>query len=168
MSALDVKTSEEKFEAITGLQLKRSFYEGDGTLYSLKKYPRRIVKIVPRSSEDVQRMMILFTHLKALKNPAVVKIHQFGKFEVAGQQYYYYVMDKLKHMRNRWQVAEAIDNYLHYNARLTKAEPARVREFVQRARKIEKFYRYGDVHGGNIMSTKSGILKFVDLESFYI
>ena len=168
MAPLRVETSEEKFESITGLQLKKSIYEGDGTLYSLKKYPNKIVKIVPRDSEDVQKMMTLFTHLKALKNPAVVKIHQFGKFEVDGQQYYYYVMDKLKHMKDRWRVAEAIDNYLHFSARLTKAEPVRVREFVQRARKVEKFYRYGDVHGGNIMRTKSGVLKFVDLESFYI
>jgi hypothetical protein len=168
MLGTDVKLSEEAFERVTGLQLKKSIYEGDGTLYSIKRYPNRVVKIVPRDNEDVQRMIELFEFLKKNRSPAVVRVHKFGKFEVAGQPFYYYVMDKLKPLKDRWNLGDLIDNYLHFGKRLSRYEVPRVKEFVQRARKVEKHYRYGDVHGGNIMRTKSGVLKFVDLESFYI
>ena len=40
----------------------------------------------------------------------------------------------------------------------------KIKSFVRKARSLK--YKYGDLHGGNIMKSKRGALKFIDLESF--
>lgn len=167
MPALDTQSLETSFEKASGLKIDKTIAEGNGTIYSLKGYPGKVVKVVfGGSTSYTDKMMRLLKRLKKLRSPAVVRIHQFGKFQTASEPCYYYVMDRLNPMgANQWSTGDLIEEYLSGEP-VPARESARVRSFVRKARKLEKRYYYGDVHGGNIMKTKRGALKFVDLESF--
>ncbi len=167
MPAVDTNPSEHRFEKVTGYKLGKTVAEGNGTIYNLQGHSTKVVKIVYSVSHQyVSKMMKLLRNLKRIKSPAVVRIHKYGKFNVGGDHYYYYVMDKLRPMDgNIWYKGDLIQDYLGGEP-LPAKESSRIKSFVKKARKLEQRYYYGDVHGGNIMKTKRGALKFVDLESF--
>lgn len=162
----DTKTSETQFELATGMKLNGILDEGNGTIYSLRGHPDKVVKIVFSRAEYAKKMMKLLKNLKKMKSPAVVRIHKYGTFKVDGENCYYYVMDKLRPLgRGKWSTGDNILSYLAGDY-VPRDESSRIKSFVKKARKLEQRYHYGDVHGGNIMISKRGALKFVDLESF--
>jgi hypothetical protein len=162
-------SSEKRFERITGFVIGKNLYEGNGTIYSLKNQADKVVKIVDSGTSYTRKMMRLIRSLKRIKSPAVVRIHQYGSFTADGNSYYYYVMDKLRpwgDTSTQWLNGLTINSYLDEGDPLPSGEKGFVKSFVKKARKLNKRFYYADVHGGNIMRTKRGALKFVDLESF--
>jgi D-alanyl-D-alanine carboxypeptidase len=164
---LDTQSLEDQFENASGIKLGRTLAEGNGTIYEIKGQPTKVVKVVfGGSKEYTNKMMRLLKKLKRAKSPAVVGIYQYGQFITDGESCYYYIMDKLRPLGgNRWDTGDMILAYLEGDP-VPSSESSRVRSFVKKARKLEQKHHYGDVHGGNIMVTKRGALKFVDLESF--
>ena len=167
MPALDTKQLEKAFESFSGLKLGRTLAEGNGTIYALKGHSDKVVKVVFGGSQEyTNKMMRLIKRLKKLRSPAVVGIHQFGQFQTGPEPCYYYVMDRLSPLgRNIWHTGDLIFEYLGGEP-MPRNESGRIKSFVRKARKLEQRHPYGDIHGGNIMISKRGALKFVDLESF--
>jgi hypothetical protein len=167
MTAMSVELIIAEFEAKSGLRVGKVLVEANGSICSLKGNPNRVVKIVNSSYASLSKKMIrLLKSLKRIKSPAVVKIHKYGAFKVGKQYCYYYVMDKLRSIgSNYWDQGDRIRGYL-LDDPIPSRESSRIKSFVRKARKLNERHYYGDVHGGNIMRTKRGALKFVDLESF--
>src|ERR1700693_5240584 len=90
--------SREAFQKQTKLKLGKRLYTGNGDIFLLKGYPKRVVKIVYDSYDDcsTKDAVRILKYLQRSKNPAVVKIHRIGSFKYDGTTGYYYVMDKLK------------------------------------------------------------------------
>lgn len=167
MPALSTNSMTSGFEAQSGLQIGRILVEANGSVCSIKGNRDRVVKIVCSYSKgESNKMMRLLKALKKIKSPAVVRIHQFGTFKADGQECYYYVMDRLQSMGGAYiDKGQRIAGYL-YGDPLPSKGLNRIRSFVKKVRALDKHYHHHDVHGGNIMRTKRGALKFVDLESF--
>jgi hypothetical protein len=147
--------------------LGKTIAEGNGTIYAIQGQPDKVVKIVYSYRQSyTDKMMRLFRSLNRLKSPAVVRVHRYGKFKVSRQSYYYYVMDKLRPLAgNIWYTGDLIEEYVH-GGPMPANESGRIKSFVRKARKLGRRHSYNDVHGGNVMKTKRGAFKFVDLESF--
>lgn len=167
MDPLSTQSLEQHFENATKIKLGKTLAEGNGTIYEIKGQPTKVVKVVFGGSEAYSNKMVkLLKRLKKVRSPAVVRIYQFGKFYSDRESCYYYVMDKLRPLGgNRWSTGDLIEAYISGDP-LPRNESGRIRSFVKKARKLEQRHHYGDVHGGNIMISKRGALKFVDLESF--
>ena len=167
MPALEVNSMISQFESKSGLKVGKVLVEANGSICSLKGNPNKVVKIVSSSYASLsKKMMRLLKTLKRIKSPAVVRIHKYGSFKVGKQHCYYYVMDKLQSMGGCvWDKGDRIFSYLNGDP-VPTSESARIKSFIKKARKLNERHYYGDVHGGNIMKTKRGALKFVDLESF--
>lgn len=167
MPAASVDSMKSGFNRKSGYQIGRVLVEANGSVCSLKGFPNRVVKIVcSYSKHQTNKMMGILKTMKRLKSPAVVKIHKYGAFTVDKQQYYYYVMDKLRSIgSDYWAKGDRIRDYLS-DEPVPPRESSRIKSFIRKARKLNERHYYGDVHGGNIMRTKRGAYKFVDLESF--
>lgn len=167
MPPLEVNSMISQFESKSGLKVGKVLVEANGSICSLKGDPARVVKIVSSSYASLsKKMMRLLKTLKRIKSPAVVRIHKYGTFKVGKQHCYYYVMDKLRPLgRNYWDQGDRIRGYLCDDP-VPLRESSRIKSFIRKARKLNERHYYGDVHGGNIMKTKRGAYKFVDLESF--
>lgn len=167
MPTLDVNMIISQFEAKSRLKVGEVLVEANGSVCSIKGKPDRVVKIVSSSYASLsKKMMRLLRTLKRIKSPAVVRIHNYGAFKVDKQYCYYYVMDKLSPIgRNYWDQGDRIRGYLNDDP-VPSRESNRIKSFIRKARKLNERHYYGDVHGGNIMKTKRGAYKFVDLESF--
>lgn len=154
---------EYKFEKKTGLKLGSRLKNGNGKIYGLKKYPKRLVKIDETLDLDDRRfLMKVIRHIKKTKSKAVVNIYEYG---VLAGGAHYYVMDKLKGLKDKWNRGDQLSSYL-YGDPVPADESPQLKLFVKRARKLLDEYGYGDIHGGNIMLDADGEYKFVDLESF--
>jgi len=167
MEPLSTQSLEARFELASKIKLGKTIADGNGTIYAIKGQPNKVVKVVYAGSESYANKMIkLLAKLKRDKDPAVVRIYQYGKFHTNGEPCYYYVMDKLNiWARNNWDLGDKICSWISgYPMPSTVARP--IKSFVKKARKLEQKYHYGDVHTANIMKTKRGALRFVDLESF--
>lgn len=167
MAATSVTAIIAGFESKSGLQAGKVLVEANGSIVSLKGNPNRVTKIVMGYTKRYcNKMMRLLRTLKRLKSPAVVKVYQYGVFKADGEWCYYYVMDKLRPLgRGCWFQGDRISGYLGGDP-LPSKESGRIKSFVRKARKLNERHSYNDCHGGNIMRTKRGALKFVDLESF--
>lgn len=163
MPTYSPSSSEYRFEKKTGLKLGSLLRGGNGKIYSLKKYPKRLVKIDHSLDLDDRRLLMkIIRYLKKTKNKAVVNLYEHGVL-VGGA--HYYVMDKLASLKNKWNRGDQIASYL-YGDPIPNTESQELKLFVKRARKLLDEYGYGDIHGGNIMLDADGNYKFVDLESF--
>lgn len=167
MPALEVNTMISCFESKSGLRIAKVLVEANGSVCSIKGQPDRVVKIVNSSYlSSCKKMMRILKTLKRIKSPAVVRIHKYGTFKVGKQHCYYYVMDRLRSIgANYWDQGDRIRDYLN-DEPMPSRESSRIKSFIRKARKLNERHYYGDVHGGNIMRTKRGAYKFVDLESF--
>ena len=156
----------EAFQKQTKLKLGKRLYSGNGDIFLLKNYPKRVVKVVYDSYDDcpVNKAIRILKYLQRSKNPAVVKLYRVGSFKYDSQTGYYYVMDRLKLLPNhqRDTYADVIRDEIEGGPLLVP--DAKVKSFIRAARKIK--YEYTDIHGYNIMLDKRGDIKFVDLESF--
>ena len=163
MPSYDKDSAEYRFEQKTGLKLGTLLRGGNGKIYTLKKYPTRVVKIDGTLDTDDRRFLLkLIKHLKKTKNKAVVRLYEFGNLRGG---YHFYVMDKLKGLKNKWNRGDRLTEYI-YGGPIPVNESPQLKIFIKRARKLLEEYGYGDVHGGNIMTDPDGHYKFVDLESF--
>jgi hypothetical protein len=146
------------------LKLGPKLKNGNGKIYGLKKYPKRLVKIDESLDLDDRRfLMKIIRYLKKNENKAVVNLYEHG---VLAGGAHYYVMDKLASLKDKWNRGDRIATYLYGSEVVSKAESPELKLFVKRARKLFDKYGYGDIHGGNIMLDADGNYKFVDLESF--
>jgi hypothetical protein len=163
MPSYDKDSPEYKFEKKTKLKLGKEIRGGNGKIYSLKDYPKRVVKIDGTlDADDRQRVMRIIRYLKRNKNKVVVKIYQAG---IIRGGYHYYVMDKLKPLKDKWNTGDRLSTYI-YQGDVPKSETKQVKAFVNGTIALQNRYHYGDLHGGNIMLGKDDALKLVDLESF--
>lgn len=154
---------EYKFEKKTGLKLGPKLRNGNGVIYGLKNYRKRLVKIDESLDLDSRRfLMKIIRYLKKTKNKAVVNLYEHGVLTGGA---HYYVMDRLKPLKDKWNKGEQISEYL-YDGIVPNKESAELKLFISRARRLLDKYGYGDIHGGNIMMNDEGNYKFVDLESF--
>jgi hypothetical protein len=179
MPSKKLTPEQREFQNHSGLKLGRRIYQGDGCIYRLHKYPDRVVKIAENYRHRFNSLGIL-EYIMNSKNPAIVKLYKIGSFtairRVEGksveQEYYYYVMDKLKliPIGLRESKVSAIETALYfpenkeYIKQYERYMTSKVKTFITHARKIK--YTYHDFHEWNIMQNKKGALKFIDLESF--
>lgn len=163
MPSYDKDSVEYKFEKKTGLKLGSLLRNGNGKIYSLKDYPNRVVKIDETLDADDRRyLMQIIKFIKKNKVPVVVKLYQTG---IIRGGYHYYVMDKLKPLKDKWNTGDKLSTYI-YQGHVPPSETKQVKAFVKGTIKLNDRYNYGDLHGGNIMRDKDEALKLVDLESF--
>jgi hypothetical protein len=163
MPSYDKDSAEYKFEKKTGLKLGKLLKGGNGKIYSLKDYPKRVVKIDGTlDADDRQYVMRIIKYLKKSKNTVVVKIHKAG---IIRGGYHYYVMDKLKPLKDKWNTGDRLSQYIH-GEEVPRFESPKVKAFVKGVIALSGRYYYADLHGGNIMLSEGTSLKLVDLESF--
>lgn len=163
MPSYSPSSSEYKFEKKTGMKLGPKLRNGNGKIYGLKKYPKRLVKIDESLElDDRRKLMKIIKYIKKIKSKAVVNIYEYG---VLAGGAHYYVMDKLTGLKDKWNRGDQLSSYL-YGGPVPATESPQLKAFVKRARKLLAEYGYGDIHGGNIMLDGDGEYKFVDLESF--
>jgi len=163
MPAYDKDSPEYKFEKKTKLKLGKLLKGGNGKIYSLKDYPKRVVKIDDTlDADDRQLVMRIIRNLKKSRNSVVVKIHKAG---IIRGGYHYYVMDKLKPLKDKWNTGDRLSQYILGQA-VPNFESPKVKSFVKGVIALNNRYYYADLHGGNIMLTEDKSLKLVDLESF--
>ena len=166
------------FQQATGLKLGRKIYDGGcAYLHKINGHDDKVVKIVITYAPPEPEVIRLFKYLKRSKNPAVVKLHQYGVFKIkeklsgpngiyyCDDYHYYYVMEKLSPLTKKL-MAEPFKHLVDglYQGRAKATAPRSVQTFVKRAIKLK--YDYEDLHQYNVMRDKRGSLKFVDLESF--
>ncbi|NJO03868.1 MAG: hypothetical protein HC880_21305 [Bacteroidia bacterium] len=145
------------------MKLGPKLKNGNGKIYGLKKYPKRLVKIDETLDLDDRRfLMKVIRYIKKNKNKAVVNLYEHG---VLAGGAHYYVMDKLSPLKDKWNRGDRLASYL-YGGTIPPTETPQLVSFVKEARKLLDKYEYGDIHGGNIMLDADGNYKFVDLESF--
>lgn len=174
------KQSDEElaFQDHTSLRLGRCISNADDEkVYRLRGYPNRVVKIIRRQYEDTIRTRLkVIKEIKEANNPAVVKIYQVDSFDwqklhgktIAHMHSYYYIMEKLILPRlnkttasNAEEVWWALNKWeLPNNRKLSR----QVKTFIKRILQLP--YKYNDVHQWNILQSKRGALKFIDLEGF--
>jgi hypothetical protein len=163
MQSPDKLSPEYLFQKKTGLRLGKLLRNGNGKIYSLKDYPKRVVKIDESLDADNRRyLMRIISYLKKNKVPVVVKLYETG---ILRGGFHYYVMDRLKPLKNKWNTEDKLSTYI-YQGHVPPTETKQVKAFVKGTIKLNDRYNYGDLHGGNIMRDKDEALKLVDLESF--
>lgn len=163
MPTYSPSSSEYKFEKKTGLKLGPKLRNGNGKIYGLKKYPKRLVKIDESLDLDDRRLLMkVIKYIKKVESKAVVTIYEHG---VLAGGAHYYVMDKLRGLKDKWNKGDQLASYL-YGGIVPVDESPQLKAFIKHARKLLDKYGYGDIHGGNIMLDADGNYKFVDLESF--
>lgn len=163
MPSYDKSSPEYLFQKKTGLKLGTLLRNGNGKVYSLKDYPKRVVKIDGTLDVDDRRfLMKMIRYFKKSKTPVIVKLYQTG---ILRGGYHFYVMDKLKPLKDKWNTGDRLINYINQGA-VPASETKQVKAFIKGTINLEERYHYGDLHGGNIMRTKDEALKLVDLESF--
>lgn len=158
------------FHKATGLNLDRKIYSGNGEIYTIRDHKDKVVKVVCAGSINPSKEIKFFKYLKRNKNPAIVKLFQIGALKIRDDCYsyycYYYVMERLKLMPPKMMyndfgdLAEGV-----CGGSVPGGARKSIQTFVKNAKKIK--YKYGDLHEYNVMRSKNGSLKFVDLESFY-
>lgn len=164
----------KKFQQETNLTLGKRIYSGDGDIYQLKDHPNKVVKIVWCYTASIcPKRVKLLEDLQKINNASVVRIHKVGSFTTditadtgTADHYYYYVMDKLSLIPRRGRRSQVthIAIALEEEAPVPSKATNRVKYFIRNARRLP--YSYEDIHEWNIMATKRGSFKFVDLESF--
>lgn len=156
------------FQKRTGLRLGKRLYSGDGSIYQLLDHPTKVVKVVYSYRARTKRMMPILQYFKEVQTSAIVKLHEIGQFNIGSgygsKNYYYYVMDRLKKIRRNVSLVNRISTYICLREPIIKNESQAVKMFVKKVSKLK--YMHRDIHGGNIMKSSRGSLKFVDLESF--
>ncbi len=166
-----------KIEKLVKLNFGSGIYNTRGArIFNLKRFSSRVIKIVQMSDEygdsyhadNYRKLKTIIAWAKKNKNPGVVKVFKFGKFKVEGEEYYYYVMEKLEKLPNKLYSDDFIDLLLQaYSGtyyKFTEFLDPKIKRFISHAHAMP--FNYIDLHQGNIMKTKSGSLKFVDFEGF--
>jgi thiamine kinase-like enzyme len=164
-----------QFQKRTGLKIGR-FLDGgaQGAVYAIVGHPNKVVKFACGDDYSIKKMREIIKYLKRTKNLSVVKVHKFGA--LCNKEYYFYIMDRLRNVREKairapsscsWitklYYADRIAEYLN-GCSVPADEHPRIKSFIKKARKLR--YSHHDCHEGNIMRSKRGALKFIDLESF--
>jgi len=163
MPSYDKNSPEYLFQKKTGLKIGKLLPGGNGKIYSLKDYPKRVVKIDGTLDVDDRRVLMgMIRYFKKNKTPVIVKLYQTG---ILRGGYHFYVMDRLKPLKNKWITGDKLSSYI-YQEQVPPTESKQVKAFVRGTIALQERYYYGDLHGGNIMRTKDEALKLVDLESF--
>lgn len=130
----------------------------------------KVIKVV----DDIypifgKKLLNLLSYLQKVDSPAVVKIHEFGKINVAGikEPYYFYVMDKLNPVPYD-MFEETFEDLLVDLYRTRRKIPVflskEFKDFLSDAKKLK--YKYYDLHSRNVMIDNDGKFRFIDLESF--
>jgi hypothetical protein len=119
--------------------------------------------------DNYKKLKSIISWVKKSNSSSVAKVFEFGKFKLFGIEYYYYVMEKLEKLPRKYQTDRfsdlICDTYLYDDdSRLVDFLDPTIRKFISRAQSMP--FKYLDCHKGNIMKSKSGNLKFVDLEGF--
>ncbi len=168
------------FQKRTKLMLGKKIYEGGfplGEIYRLDKYPNRLVKIVNCPPKMFKASLNTLKYLYKQNNSAVVKIYRIGYFTSPKlltyngekKKYYYYIMDRLRPVPvsirdNIWRIENGLMTDRYRTKSLEHIPHEKARAFVKNARKLKCTHH--DIHEGNVMSSRNGSLKFIDLESF--
>ena len=141
-----------------------------GSVYNLPS--NRIIKISKIESRHIGKIFSTLDYLKILNSPCVSKIYEYGYIGVLkDSHYYYYITEKLKPLSlDENQYINLLCCYesnfkKEYYSKLNKKE----KKFIKYLKilKTKKNLYHHDFHYNNIMQTKCGELKLVDLESFY-
>ena len=167
----------DKIEKLVKLNFGSEIYNVRGArIFNLKRFSSRVIKVVQMTddygddyhSNNYIKLKKIIAWAKKNNNPGVAKVFKFGKFKVAGIEYYYYVMEKLKKLPNSLYNDDFIDLLLQaYSGtyyRFTDFLDPKIKKFISHAQAMP--FHYLDLHQGNIMKDKSGSLKFVDFEGF--
>jgi hypothetical protein len=149
------------------IKLKLGKFVGSGAygkVFALKQYPSRVIKIVNANNGSINfnKVMKFLSALKAKSNTSFVNIHSFGKFKMDGEQYFYYVMPKLKRLGCSSRVMNDLYNF--YYTKKMDSVPVKTKKFILNTQKVK--HKYNDCHGGNLMQDKRGNYKLIDVESF--
>lgn len=162
-----------EFEKKTGLTLGKPLPIRRGVVYNIQDHSGRVVKI-DKCVSDVNKFMLLLNRLNRLRVVPTVRLFQYGKMS---KGYYYYVMSRLTPISDPefMKFAESLF-YWRKTGHIWTPEfnwrdpriPPKTRTFLYQAKTLsDKYgYRYGDLHNGNIMRTRNGEYKYIDLESF--
>jgi hypothetical protein len=166
----------EKIEKILKLNFGRKIYScGNAKIFELKKYSARVIKIVLMTDDfddyheqNYVKLKSIIAWAKKNNNPSVAKVFKFGKFKLGGNEYYYYVMEKLEKLPSKLYSDDFIDLmlvvYVDGIYKFTEFLEPRIKKFIDGAQAMP--FQYIDLHQGNIMKAKNGNLKFVDFEGF--
>lgn len=139
-----------------------------GSIYSLKKYPSRVVKIEAMDNYFIDDNQTL-SRIKYLKNKNyshVVKIFDAGSFTFEHVKYYYYVMEKLNPLPEKTghRIINTFESFYKSRRKISKKLSKAMQTFIAKSNKMQLYY--ADLHEGNVMMDRHGNYKFIDLESF--
>ncbi len=154
---------------------KRIYCTGAAWVFNLTRYSSRVIKIVKMTDDfddyherNYVKLKSIIAWAKKNSNPSVAKVFKFGKFKLDGNEYYYYVMEKLEKLPNKFYSDDFIDLilvvYVDGIYKFTEFLEPRIKKFIDGAQAMP--FQYIDLHQGNIMKSKSGNLKFIDFEGF--
>lgn len=140
-----------------------------GCVYSIKKYPNRVVKIEAMDSYyngDDKSIVSRIKYFKNKKYSHVVKIFDVGIFTFEQVKYYYYVMEKLKPLPDNScnRIINTFENFYRSGRKISKKLSRAMQTFIAKSNKMQLYY--ADLHAGNVMMDRNGNYKFIDLESF--
>ena len=128
----------------------------------------RVIKVTHDDNKDfIKNFNKLLSYLQKSNNPSIVKVYEFGQFNIGDTIYHFHIMEKLSPpQRTKSEIwIEDILYEFYYNRReVPEFCSANIQEFLSNIKKIK--YKYYDLHCGNIMLDKYGRLKLIDLEAF--
>lgn len=138
----------------------------DGEVYEYGK--DRVIKF---SNTYAQRKMWdkmrkIFYKIKKHRPLNVARVYEYGRID---KNTYYVVMERLSEIKGKGMGVLRTCMYGERYPRVVKPGPYRSAYlFGVRVERLEKRLNlvHGDLHLGNVLSNKSGVWKFVDLEGF--
>jgi len=141
----------------------KSILVDKGSCFVAEINSKKVVKVAYKTS-NIRWLFNILKYIKTNPNNSTVKIFDYG---LIGKDKYYYVMERLYPL-NKQHINRLIKNgYVSFvcnkplhDAKSYPNESAFINDIYQ-----HKYYQ-SDPNYGNIMLTKNGNYKFIDLETF--